>query len=40
VDSFLRSVREGTPPEVTGEDGRRALALADRIAAAIERESW
>ena len=40
LDSFLTSVREGTPPEVTGEDGRRALALADRISAEIERVSW
>jgi predicted dehydrogenase len=40
VDSFLTSVREGTPPEVTGEDGRRALALADRISAEIERQAW
>ena len=40
VDSFLASVRAGTPPEVTGADGRRALALADRISAEIERQSW
>lgn len=40
LDSFLRSVREGTSPEVTGDDGRRALALADRIAAEIRAQSW
>jgi predicted dehydrogenase len=40
VDSFLSSVRTGTPPEVTGEDGRRALALADRITAEIDAHSW
>jgi predicted dehydrogenase len=40
LDSFLRSVREGTPPEVTGEDGRRALELADRIVAAIRAQRW
>ncbi|MEM7310609.1 MAG: Gfo/Idh/MocA family oxidoreductase [Planctomycetota bacterium] len=38
--SFLQSVRQGTAPEVTGEDGRRALALADRIRAEIAVQSW
>ena len=32
---FVRSVRAGTAPEVDGQAGRRALALADRIATAI-----
>lgn len=40
LDSFLTCVREGTSPEVTGEDGRRALALADRIAADIRERRW
>ena len=40
LDSFLTSVRNGTPPEVTGEDGRRALALADRITAEIQAHVW
>jgi predicted dehydrogenase len=40
LDSFLRSVRERTPPEVTGEDGRRALELAERIVAAIRAQRW
>jgi predicted dehydrogenase len=40
VDSFLTSVRTGAAPEVTGEDGRRALALADRITAEIEAHVW
>ena len=40
LDSFLRSVREGQPPEVSGEDGARALALADRIVAAIRAQQW
>ena len=31
LDSFLRCVRAGGEPEVTGHDGRRALELADRI---------
>lgn len=30
---FLGAVREGRPPLVTGRDGRRALALAERVAA-------
>jgi predicted dehydrogenase len=33
---FVDAVRAGRPPRVTGEDGRRALALAHRITAAIE----
>jgi predicted dehydrogenase len=40
LDSFLRSVHENVAPEVTGEDGRRALALADRIVAAIREQHW
>jgi len=28
---FLGAVREGRPPLVTGQDGRRALDLAERI---------
>ncbi len=32
---FVTSVRGGTTPGVDGEDGRRALSLADRIATAI-----
>ena len=38
--SFLGAVRAGTAPEVTGEDGRRALELADRVAAAIGAQDW
>ena len=40
LDSFLRAVREGLEPEVTGQEGRRALALADRIAADIRAQRW
>jgi predicted dehydrogenase len=40
LDSFLRAVSEGRDPEVTGRDGRRALALADRIAADIREQRW
>ena len=31
--SFVSAVRHGTEPEVTGEDGMRAIALAERIVA-------
>jgi predicted dehydrogenase len=31
IDDFLEAVRRGGPPRVSGEDGRRALALAQRI---------
>lgn len=40
LDSFLRSVQSSTEPEVTGEDGRDALALADRIVRAIDSQRW
>ena len=35
LESFLRSVRERTEPEVTAQDGRAALAVALQISAAI-----
>lgn len=35
LESFLRSVRERTPPRVSAQDGRAALAVALDIAAAI-----
>jgi predicted dehydrogenase len=37
--SFLRAVRERSTPEVTLEDGRRALAAATRIIEAIDQHS-
>jgi len=40
IDSFLRCVQEGKPAEVPGEDGRAALALADRIVREIRAHSW
>jgi predicted dehydrogenase len=40
LDSFLAAVQGGTEPEVSGEDGRRALELADRISAEIRAQSW
>ena len=35
---FARAVRTGSPPLVTGADGRRALALAQRVTDAIARD--
>ena len=40
LDSFLQSVESGAVPEVTGQDGRRALELAERITKAIRAQSW
>jgi predicted dehydrogenase len=40
IDSFLRAIAAGEAVEVSGEDGRRALELADRIAAAIRSQAW
>lgn len=40
LDSFLTCIREGTPPEVGGEDGRRALELAERIVCEIQKQAW
>jgi predicted dehydrogenase len=35
VSAFVEAVREGTPPVVSGADGRRALEVASRITAGI-----
>ncbi|ELZ22316.1 oxidoreductase domain protein [Halosimplex carlsbadense 2-9-1] len=39
LSSFAESVRERTEPETTGEDGIRAVELAERIEAATERDA-
>jgi predicted dehydrogenase len=31
IEAFLRSIREGRPPVVSGDDGLRALETAIRI---------
>lgn len=36
LESFLRAIRERTPPEVSAEDGRAALSVALEINAAIQ----
>jgi len=37
---FVGCVRSGRMPRVSGEDGRDALALADRILASVQRHHW
>ncbi|TVR82946.1 MAG: gfo/Idh/MocA family oxidoreductase [Rhodospirillales bacterium] len=37
VEAFLTAIRDGTPPLVSGEDGRRALATAMTIRETLER---
>lgn len=36
VQAFYQSLRDGSPPPVSGEDGRRIVALLDRIREGIE----
>jgi predicted dehydrogenase len=36
ISSFVHAVRTGTPPEVTGEDGCRALAAALRVVGSLQ----
>lgn len=38
--SFIDAIRRSQSPEVTGEEGRRALALAERIASRIGSQTW
>jgi len=40
LDAFLSCIRTGETPEVTGADGRAALALAERIVEAIRGQDW
>ena len=37
---FVDCVRTGRRPRVTGEDGREALALAERVLASVRSHSW
>jgi len=37
---FIQCVRTGRKPRVTGEDGRNALALAERILECVNSHSW
>ncbi len=36
IEAFLTAIRDGTPPPVTGEDGRHALATALKISALLK----
>jgi len=40
LTSFVNAVRTGRPPEVSGEDGRQALAIALEISEQIERQNY
>lgn len=40
LESFLTSVGQGTPPEVPGDEGRRAIAAAERVLDAIRQHRW
>jgi len=39
IEAFLKSIREGTPPVVTGEDGLRALETATRITQMVQDDA-
>ena len=39
IEAFLRSIREGTPPVVTGEDGLRALETATKITQMVQDDA-
>jgi predicted dehydrogenase len=39
IEAFLRSIREGTPPVVTGEDGLRALETATKITRMVQDDT-
>ena len=39
IEAFLRSVREGSPPVVTGEDGLRALETAMQITRLVQESA-
>ena len=36
IEAFLRAIRDGSPPVVSGEDGLRALDTAIRIAKLVQ----
>ncbi len=40
LSHFLECVRTGAAPEVSGQDGRAALQLAERISAEIAAQAW
>jgi predicted dehydrogenase len=40
LEDFIRSVQTGSPPRVTGEAGRDAIALAERILQSVQTHRW
>jgi len=40
LQSFLRAVQTGQPPEVTADDGVAAVELAEQIIAALKQQQW
>ncbi len=40
LEDFVRAVREGTRPRVTGEDALRAMRLADQILQSLNAHQW
>jgi predicted dehydrogenase len=40
LTDFVDAVQLGRPPRVTGENGRDAIALAERIVASIAAHAW
>jgi predicted dehydrogenase len=40
LEDFVRAARTGSRPRVTGEDGLRAMRLADRILASLNAHAW
>ncbi len=37
---FVDCVKSGTTPRVTGEDGREALSIAERVMASLRAHPW
>lgn len=40
LENFVDCVRTGDRPRVTGEDGREALAVADRVLRSVDSHAW
>lgn len=40
LEDFVRAVRTGLPPRVPGEDGLRAIRVADRILTSLRAHAW
>jgi predicted dehydrogenase len=40
LQDFVTAIRESRAPRVTGEDGRRAVAVAEQILTKIDRHAW